>query len=147
MPIYTKKLFKLSSALLVLLGVNGFNVTKALALDLSQIPIIGPSLQKGIPIQPTIEPNLRVLDQGLNRNYIQVCLLTCQPPELTPNLLGLPIGSGSPPPNLPAPGSLPPAPSPAPMMGTVSGMPGMNVPGGVPQQLMPQLPLQLPQQR
>lgn len=66
---------KLSAMLPLLLGVTIFNPAKAAALDVSQIPLLGPALQRGL----SLEPSLKLLDQDMNRNNIQVCVLSCSP--------------------------------------------------------------------
>lgn len=60
---------KLSAMLPLLLGVTIFNPAKASALDISQIPLLGPALQ----------PSLRLIEQDMNRNNLQVCVLSCSP--------------------------------------------------------------------
>lgn len=66
---------KLSAMLPFLLGVTIFNPAKASALDVSQIPLLGLVLQRGL----SLEPSLKLLDQDMNRNNIQVCVLSCSP--------------------------------------------------------------------
>jgi len=66
---------KLSAILPLLLGVTIFNPTKASALDITQIPLLGPALQRGL----SVEPSLRLFDRGLSSNNLQVCVLSCSP--------------------------------------------------------------------
>lgn len=66
---------KLSAMLPLLLGVTIFNSAKASALDVSQIPLLGPALQRGL----SLEPSLRLVEQDMNRNNLQVCVLSCAP--------------------------------------------------------------------
>lgn len=66
---------KLSAMLPLLLGVTIFNPAKVSALDVSQIPLLGLVLQRGL----SLEPSLKLLDQDMNRNNIQVCVLSCSP--------------------------------------------------------------------
>lgn len=66
---------KLSAMLPLLLGVTIFNPAKASALDVSQIPLLGPALQRGL----SLEPSLRLVEQDMNRNNLQVCVLSCAP--------------------------------------------------------------------
>jgi hypothetical protein len=85
----------------LLLGVTLFNPAKASALDISQIPLLGSALQRGL----TLEPSLRLFDQGINRNNLQVCVLSCSPmpnsavptpvaPQLNRSLPNAGIGRG-----------------------------------------------------
>jgi hypothetical protein len=85
----------------LLLGVTLFNPAKASALDISQIPILGSALQRGL----SLEPSLRLFDQGINRNNLQVCVLSCSPmpngavsmpvaPQLNRSLPNAGVGTG-----------------------------------------------------
>ncbi|HTL89487.1 MAG TPA: hypothetical protein VL134_08795 [Leptolyngbya sp.] len=126
---------KLGAMLPLLLGVTIFHPAKASALDVSQIPLFGSALQRGL----SLEPSLKLFDQGINRNNLQVCVLSCAPmpnvaaptpipPQMNRSLTG--AGGGT--------GELLPQP--------VMQLPGqvMQLPGQVLQQGM-QLPGQMSQ--
>lgn len=113
-----QRIVKLSAMLPLLLGVTLLHPTKATALDVSQIPIVGSALQRGL----SLEPSLRLFDQGISRNNLQVCVLSCSP---MPNVA------------LPAPV--------VPQVNRALPGSGVGMPGGVLPQVM-QLPNQVLQQ-
>ncbi|NDJ16994.1 hypothetical protein [Myxacorys almedinensis] len=84
-----QRIVKLSGMLPILLGMMAFSPTKASALDVSQIPLLGSVLQRGL----SIEPSVRLLDQGLSRNNVQLCVLSCSPlPNGIPPISSPPAG-------------------------------------------------------
>lgn len=92
----TKKIVSISSVLLVLLSLNTLSTTKASAL-----PLPLPSLPFGLDKLPEkgiklgVEPSLKVIEESVNRNNVQMCVLPCG--------LGVPTNLSAPQPQAPQP--------------------------------------------
>ena len=112
-----KKIVSISTALLVLLSLNTLSTIKASALE---VPL--PSLPLGLDKLPEkgiklgVEPSLKLIDESLNRNSMQMCVLPCE--------LGVPTNLATPQTQAPQPRNVPPQ-SP---LNPVQGIPGKQVP-------------------
>ncbi len=114
-----KKIVSISTALLVLLSLNTLSTIKASALE---VPL--PSLPLGLDKLPEkgiklgVEPSLNLIDESVNRNSMQMCVLPCE--------LGVPTNLSTPQTQAPQPQprNLPPQ-SP---LNPVQGIPGKQVP-------------------
>jgi hypothetical protein len=84
MSFYGKNLLQIGTAAMLLLGITTVSSPKVTALGLDDV--LGTVLQRGL----SIEPELSILDEA-ESNTIQVCvILTCQPTNSIPSILGIP---------------------------------------------------------
>lgn len=148
-----QNIVKLGAMLPLFLGTTIFNPAKASALDVTQIPLLGSGLQRGL----SIEPSLKLFDRGMSSNNLQVCVLSCSPmpngaipTSVSPPLNRVPsstlgtTGGGLPPQVMQIPNQILQPNSVIQQAQPLLGIPPQPLPQALPQSLppSPQIPLQ-----